>query len=390
MQNEELFKSLSYTLPEGTRREDLLLRAGSSSIEDIAKVPDETTLGVRYDEKTKSFTNDDRLFVPPPSFVDVSPWAIASSRPPSSFFYRDALQHRHAFSFSGNQDKFTARLRLEESELIVENINEEQEVGNVIVKPWSGRYRFLPENEFFCMMLLSEMGFRVAESRLLQTNDGRFHFIVNRFDIERNPETGKNERIRTFQLAELMELPTDENGKYSITTEELMDFVDAHLVDFEKFVLSYIAGWAIGNGDMHAKNFSVYSDSDGRYHMTPLYDMLNTTVYENMIDRLALPFGECCHPSPKGEDFLGFFAERYGEEFIKRCITTLSRGSRKMNFLLEKMISLDSDNQRRTIFMEFLTQQTYRSIQDALRDAKQVLEQIQTRQQNDAMIEFER
>ena len=386
----ELLKSLPYTLPEGDRREDLLLRAGSSAIAALAKIPDETPIGVRYDEITKKFVNDNRLFVSAPSLKDISPWVLAETHLSPSFFYNDVLCSRRAFSFSGNQGKFTARLVIEDGYPLIEDIDETQEIGNVIIKPWSGQYRFLPENEFFCMMLLSEMGFCAAEPRLLRTDDGRFHFVVNRFDIEQDPDTGRAKRKRTFQFAELMELSTEEDGKYSITTEELMEFADSHITDSEELALAYIAGWALGNGDMHAKNFSVYHDRDGKYRMTPLYDMLNTIIYNKLPDRLALPFGECCHPSPSGEDFLGYFADRYDVDFIERCADRLSHGYRRMDYLLKKMLPLCEENPRRVLFLESLAGQITELLRNALRDAEHVCDRLQNEKLEDTLIEFER
>ena len=36
--------------------------------------------------------------------------------------------------------------------------------------------------------------------------------------------------------------------------------------------------WITGNADMHLKNFSMYSQRNGEYELTPAYDMLSTSI----------------------------------------------------------------------------------------------------------------
>lgn len=39
-----------------------------------------------------------------------------------------------------------------------------------------------------------------------------------------------------------------------------------------------VFSWITGNADMHLKNFSLYSKEQGKYVLTPAYDMLSTAL----------------------------------------------------------------------------------------------------------------
>ena len=350
----------------------MLLSAGSADIMELAKLPDETPLGVRYDGV--SFSQDVRTFVPLPSPDEAPVSKIVRTSLPASFFYDGALRSRRRFSFSGTQEKFTARLIVRNAVPTLENVDETNEVGNVIVKPWSGRYAFLPENEFFILSLMSKMGFCTAVPRLLATDDGRLHLVVERFDIA--SDAGAYRRLRVRQFAELMELSMDEGGKYSVTTEEVLDFACAQIEDPRNFVLAYAAGWSIGNGDMHAKNFSAVMGADGRYRLAPLYDVLNTTVYEDVKARLALPFGECCNPSPDGADLMEYFGERFGMDFLSELRRRLSLGMAALAPLHRMVVSLGEESPNRVVFLERLAERTSTLMQSAQRDIDTVLERM--------------
>lgn len=368
----EFLKSIVYSLPEGERREDMLLSVGTSDIMELSKLPDETPLGVRYDGV--SFSRDVRTFVPLPSPDEAPVWKIIRTDLPASFFYDGALRSRRRFSFSGTQEKFTARLIVRNGEPTLENVDEANEVGNVIVKPWSGRYAFLPENEFFILSLMSKMGFCTAVPRLLATDDGRLHLVVERFDIA--SDAGAYRRLRVRQFAELMELSADENGKYSVTTEEILDFACAQIEEPWSFALAYAAGWSVGNGDMHAKNFSAVMDDDGCYRLAPLYDMLNTTVYKDVTGRLALPFGECCNPSPDGADLMEYFGERFGTDFLSELRRRLSLRMTTLAPLHRTVVSLGEERPNRVVFLERLAERTDTLMQSAQRDIDAALERM--------------
>jgi serine/threonine-protein kinase HipA len=62
--------------------------------------------------------------------------------------------------------------------------------------------------------------------------------------------------------------------------------------------------YAIGNGDMHAKNISIGETLHGDFRLTPAYDMLSTIAYLPR-DQLALPV-EGRANRLRRKDFLAF------------------------------------------------------------------------------------
>lgn len=55
------------------------------------------------------------------------------------------------------------------------------------------------------------------------------------------------------------------------------------------FRLALVVWWT-GNGDMHLKNFSMVADDEGRFKLSPAYDLVCTRLYIGD-DPLALPVG---------------------------------------------------------------------------------------------------
>jgi hypothetical protein len=67
---------------------------------------------------------------------------------------------------------------------------------------------------------------------------------------------------------------------------------------------AYLFGCIVRNGDMHAKNFSM-EYKEGKYILSPVYDMVNTDVYGDY-SALALPLGG--ENSPKPSKIIGFLS----------------------------------------------------------------------------------
>ena len=49
-------------------------------------------------------------------------------------------------------------------------------------------------------------------------------------------------------------------------------------LDMVNYWEQVVFSWITGNADMHLKNFSLYSKEQGKYVLTPAYDMLSTAL----------------------------------------------------------------------------------------------------------------
>ena len=303
------FDHLSYELPEGVRHENMLLHSNlgacassgrgesysDSELFELGKHIDELPYGTVFDGASNGIARDSRKV--PCQIVPFPRFGILCRIPPCYFDADSAERIQDHYSFSGVQDKFTATLERAGEDFILRMPDRRRELGNVIVKPWSYEYGFQPENEYFSMRVMEECGFDTARTALFSapTDTGirRMHLCVERFDFDYGSEPRPVKRS-VKQFAELMDLPAVSGGKYAPTTEELFGFIEKALPPDaqSEFAMRYLFGYILGNGDMHAKNFSlIYDPQTERWKLSPVYDILNTRLY-GLPNRLCLSLGE--------------------------------------------------------------------------------------------------
>jgi serine/threonine-protein kinase HipA len=168
--------------------------------------------------------------------------------------------------------------------------------GSWIVKLPSTTHRGLPENEFSMMEIARRMGIDVPETALVPMGKikglptgidaiGTQAFVVRRFD---RPEADGPIHIEDF--AQVFRLYPDEKyGKVSYRNIAQVLWIETGEIGTAEFIRRLVYNALIGNGDMHAKNWSlIYPD---RIHpqLAPAYDFVSTIPYIPN-DRLALTF----------------------------------------------------------------------------------------------------
>ena len=160
------------------------------------------------------------------------------------------------------------------------------------------------ENEYLCLKLLAALGLAAANAQMATYGERRV-LIVERFD-----------RLWT-QDGRLLRLPQEDccqalsvvpSRKYQSDggpgIEAILHLLrgsDTPAEDRRCFLKATIAFWLLGATDGHAKNFSVFLLPGGRYHMTPLYDVISAQpsvdaghVRHNQF-RLAMSVGDNRH-----------------------------------------------------------------------------------------------
>lgn len=135
------------------------------------------------------------------------------------------------------------------------------------------------ENEWLCARLLAALGFEVAETEM-----GRFGrqkvLIVERFD-RRWPDDGRwIARLPQEDFCQATGLPGDlkyesDGGPGIRAALGLLAGGSRASADSLRFVLTQLAFWLMAATDGHAKNFSIFLERGGGFHMTPLYDVLS-------------------------------------------------------------------------------------------------------------------
>ncbi|WP_109260664.1 type II toxin-antitoxin system HipA family toxin [Hyphobacterium indicum] len=136
------------------------------------------------------------------------------------------------------------------------------------------------QNEHFCMALCRALGLAVAQTEILKLEDDLLVLSIERFD-RRLDNKGRLLRLPQEDICQALGiLPT---GKYESDGGpgirdclDLLKSSDAPDDDRRTFMKAQIIFWLIGATDGHAKNFSLYLEPQGRFRLTPLYDILST------------------------------------------------------------------------------------------------------------------
>ncbi|MDR3331872.1 MAG: HipA domain-containing protein [Synergistaceae bacterium] len=292
-------RHLLNALPEGVRFDSLAVLAsrngdGAEVDRPIELVPWVDDLPGRFSAGNTSVYPDDggfRHYVPFPELI--AEGRVQSRLSAAWLHHQSEIRTKTKPSFSGYQDKFVAKLSVENGQPVL-SIPMPNERGNVIVKPGNPDYPYIAENEYTCMKLAQRLGLNVPRIFLFRQPDAaseaerhRQHFLIERFDYAADSE-GNPRKLSTTEIASLMDLSSE--TKYDTTTDELFSTAQSNLgmEDMRIFARMYFLGVLVGNGDMHAKNFSLILDpEDGSYHPAPLYDCVCTSIY-GFNDILAL------------------------------------------------------------------------------------------------------
>jgi serine/threonine-protein kinase HipA len=160
------------------------------------------------------------------------------------------------------------------------------------------------ENEYLCLKILRELGLPATNADMKTFGDRRV-LIVERFD---RLWTRDKRLLRLPQEDCCQALSVPPNLKYESDggpgipeIVRLLRGSDEAVSDQRSFLKANIVFWLVGATDGHAKNFSVFLSPGGRYHMTPLYDVISAqpSVDTKQIlwkqFRLAMAFGTKPH-----------------------------------------------------------------------------------------------
>lgn len=160
--------------------------------------------------------------------------------------------------------------------------------GLYILKPQTSTHRALPENEHTTMTLARRLGLAVPPCGLIRLADDSWAYIIRRFDRSLDG----SRRIRQEDFCALAELKAEK--KYDVSAELCVRLLRQHVApqDLPAEVLrlfrQLLFSWWVGNGDLHLKNLSLTAGLDGRWRLTPAYDLVSTELVLPG-DTLALP-----------------------------------------------------------------------------------------------------
>lgn len=134
------------------------------------------------------------------------------------------------------------------------------------------------ENEYICMTLANALGLKSANVKIADFEDQHV-LVIERFDRHWTKD-GRLLRLPQEDMCQALSVPPtlkyeSEGGPGMVDILNLLKESDTPAEDQAMFLKAQIVFWMIGATDGHAKNFSIYLLPGGRFHMTPLYDILS-------------------------------------------------------------------------------------------------------------------
>ncbi|MDR3734607.1 MAG: type II toxin-antitoxin system HipA family toxin [Acidobacteriaceae bacterium] len=188
--------------------------------------------------------------------------------------------------------------------------------GHWIVKLPSLAYPHLPENEYSMMHFAREIGIDVPEMGLIPLKeienipDPWKQFKGNAYYIKRFDRAAKGKRVHIEDFNQIYgQFPEAKYRNYSYTNiaADIWRLMDQQ--QFTEFVRRLIFNAAIGNNDMHLKNWSLIYPDGKMPQLSPAYDFVSTIRY--IADhRLALSIAKEKVPSRLNSDLLRRFAQK--------------------------------------------------------------------------------
>ena len=157
-----------------------------------------------------------------------------------------------------------------------------------ILKPSIARYPHTVPNEAFGMRVAKHLGLSVANVETTRVN-GRDLIVVERFDRVIHPD-GTVERLHQEDFCQATGTPPSkkyqEGGGPSLRRIARILRDNGTSESPEALLRAVVLNVLIGNGDAHAKNFSLLHHPVGTLRLTPIYDVMSTLHYGD--DRLAM------------------------------------------------------------------------------------------------------
>ncbi len=193
-------------------------------------------------------------------------------------------RHVGRISLSGVQPKASLMLS-REGQLMRPSDGER---GQYILKPAPSSYtllerKYCPANEHLSMQIAAQVyHIETAANGLCFFRDGEAAYLTRRFDVAADGSKYQQEDLAS--LGGLTKANGGSDYKYSnLSYEECAELIRKYTkaapVEVLKFFRIVVFNYLILNDDAHLKNFSLMNRGNGEYHLTPAYDLINTSLH---------------------------------------------------------------------------------------------------------------
>ncbi len=135
------------------------------------------------------------------------------------------------------------------------------------------------ENEYLCMLIAKAFGLLVPHCFMIKA--GKIKALaIERFDRKYASDGRWIMRLPQEDFCQVLNVPSarkyENHGGPGISAimAYLLGSVDP-AQDRYRFMKTQVLFWLLAATDGHAKNFSLFIESEGRYRLTPFYDILS-------------------------------------------------------------------------------------------------------------------
>ena len=147
-----------------------------------------------------------------------------------------------------------------------------------ILKPQTDEYAALPEMEYLVMQMAEASGIKTVPFALLRlpSQDNAYAYITKRIDRV----NGQMLAMEDFCQLDGRLTEDKYRGSYERCGKIVLKHSSIKGFDVTELFIRIVFSFAIGNSDMHLKNFSLIETSEGsnKYSLSAAYDMLSTNV----------------------------------------------------------------------------------------------------------------
>lgn len=147
-----------------------------------------------------------------------------------------------------------------------------------ILKPQTDEYAALPEMEYLVMQMAEVSGIKTVPYALLRlpSQDNAFAYITKRID------RADGQMLAMEDFCQLDGRLTEDKyrGSYERCGKVISNYASNSALGLSQMFLRIVFSFAVGNSDMHLKNFSLIETAEGssEYILSAAYDMLSTNV----------------------------------------------------------------------------------------------------------------
>ncbi len=147
-----------------------------------------------------------------------------------------------------------------------------------ILKPQTDEYVALPEMEYLVMQMAEVSGIKTVPFALLRlpSQDNAYAYITKRIDRL----NGQMLAMEDFCQLDGRLTEDKYRGSYERCGKVISTYAPNNALALSQMFLRIVFSFAVGNSDMHLKNFSLIetSEKSNEYVLSAAYDMLSTNV----------------------------------------------------------------------------------------------------------------